>query len=145
MGIFGNEIFNSVRRELDSYQNTNFRSDINPWTLSNTNTSDPRIGVSLNDQGLVDNARFASDRWLEDGSYLRLRNIQLGYSYNDALLNKLGVSGLKIYASGQNLFTITDYSGLDPDVQGNGILERGVDNGNWPSSRIISIGLNVEF
>ena len=145
VGIFGNEIFNSVRRELDSYQNTNFRSDINPWTPSNTNTSDPRIGVSLNDQGLVDNARFASDRWLEDGSYLRLRNIQLGYSYNDALLNKLGVSGLKIYASGQNLFTITDYSGLDPDVQGNGILERGVDNGNWPSSRIISIGLNVEF
>ena len=145
MGIFGNEIFNSVRRELDSYQNTNFRSDINPWTPSNTNTSDPRIGVSLSDQGLVDNARFASDRWLEDGSYIRLRNIQLGYSYNDALLNKLGVSGLKIYASGQNLFTITDYSGLDPDVQGNGILERGVDNGNWPSSRIISIGLNVEF
>ena len=145
VGIFGNEIFNSVRRDLDSYQNTNFRSDISPWTPTNTNTNDPRIGVATGDQGLVDNARFSTDRWLEDGSYVRLRNVQLGYSFNDALLNKLGMSGLRIYATGQNLFTITDYSGLDPDVQGNGILERGVDAGNWPSSRIFSLGLNVEF
>ncbi|MDD7885116.1 TonB-dependent receptor [Flavivirga sp. 57AJ16] len=145
VGIFGNEIFNSVRRELDSYQNTNFRSDINPWTPTNTNTSDPRIGVATGDQGLVDNARFSSDRWLEDGSYIRLRNIQLGYNMNENLVNKIGMSKLRLYASAQNLFTITDYSGLDPDVQGNGILERGVDNGNWPSSRIFSIGLNVEF
>jgi hypothetical protein len=134
-----------VRRDLDSYQNTNFRSDISPWTPTNTNTNDPRIGVATGDQGLVDNARFSTDRWLEDGSYVRLRNVQLGYSFNDALLNKLGMSGLRIYATGQNLFTITDYSGLDPDVQGNGILERGVDAGNWPSSRIFSLGLNVEF
>ena len=55
------------------------------------------------------------------------------------------MSGFRIYVSGQNLVTITDYSGLDPDVQGNGILERGVDAGNWPSSRIFSLGLNVEF
>lgn len=145
VGIFGNEIFNGVRRDLDSYQNTNFRSDINPWTPSNTNTNDPRIGVATGDQGLVDNARYSSDRWLEDGSYVRLRNIQLGYSFDDNFLNKIGMTGLRVYASGQNIFTITDYSGLDPDVQGNGILERGLDNGNWPSSRIFSIGLNVEF
>tara|TARA_R110002096_G_scaffold390415_2_gene584929 strand:+ start:1313 stop:4360 length:3048 start_codon:yes stop_codon:yes gene_type:complete len=145
IGIFGNEIFNSVRSELDSYQNTNFRRDINPWTTTNTNTNDPRIGVATGDQGLVDNARFNSDRWLEDGSYIRLRNVQIGYNFDDTFLNKIGMSGLRIYASGQNLFTITDYSGLDPDVQGNGILERGVDAGNWPSSRIFSLGLNVEF
>lgn len=145
VGIFGNEIFNSVRRELDSYQNTNFRSDVSPWTPNNTNTNDPRIGVATSDQGLVDNARLSSDRWLEDGSYVRLRNIQLGYSFNEDSLSKLGVSGLRIYASGQNLLTFTKYSGLDPDVQGNGILERGVDNGNWPSNKIFSIGLNVEF
>jgi TonB-linked SusC/RagA family outer membrane protein len=145
VGIFGNEIFNSVRRDLDSYQNTNFRNDLNPWTSANTNTNDPRIGVATGDQGLVDNARFSTDRWLEDGSYVRLRNVQLGYNFEDALLNKLGMSGFRIYVSGQNLLTITDYSGLDPDVQGNGILERGVDAGNWPSSRIFSLGLNVEF
>lgn len=145
VGIFGYEIFNSVRRELDSYQNTNFRSDVSPWTPSNTDTDDPRIGVATDDQGLVDNARFSSDRWLEDGSYVRLRNIQLGYSFGDRLLGNLNISNLRVYISGQNLFTITEYSGLDPDVQGNGILERGVDNGNWPSNRIISMGLNVEF
>ncbi|RIA09438.1 TonB-linked SusC/RagA family outer membrane protein [Flavobacteriaceae bacterium MAR_2010_72] len=145
VGIFGNEIFNSVRSVLDSYQNTNFRSDINPWTPNNTNTSDPRIGVATNDQGLVDNARFSSDRWLENGSYVRLRNIQLGYNFGDSVLEKLKMSSLRIYASGQNVFTITDYSGLDPDVQGNGIMERGVDSGNWPSSRIFSFGINLEF
>jgi len=145
VGIFGYEIFNSVRRELDSYQNTNFRSDVSPWTPSNTDTDDPRIGVATDDQGLVDNARFSSDRWLEDGSYVRLRNIQLGYSFGDRLLGNLNISNLRVYISGQNLFTLTEYSGLDPDVQGNGILERGVDNGNWPSNRIISMGLNVEF
>jgi len=69
VGIFGNEIFNSVRASLDSYQNTNFRSDIKPWTTGNTNTNDPRIGVATNDQGLVDNARFSSDRWLENKKY----------------------------------------------------------------------------
>lgn len=145
VGIFGNEVFNSVRQQLDSYQNTNFRSDVNPWTPTNTNTSDPRIGVATNDQGLVDNARFSSDRWLEDGSYLRLRNVQFGYSFNDEILKKVKMTGLRVYATGQNLFTITKYSGLDPDVQGNGILERGVDNGNWPSSRIIAFGVNLEF
>jgi len=145
VGIFGYKLFNSVRRELDSYQNTNFRSDISPWTVTNTNTNDTRIGIATGDQGLVDNARFSSDRWLEDGSYVRLRNVQFGYNFDDAFINKVGMSKLRIYASGQNLFTLTKYSGLDPDVQGNGILERGVDNGNWPSSRILSIGLNVEF
>lgn len=145
VGIFGYKLFNSVRRELDSYQNTNFRTDISPWTTTNTNTNDPRIGVATGDQGLVDNARFSSDRWLEDGSYVRLRNVQIGYNFDDASLNKIGISKLRIYASGQNLFTLTKYSGLDPDVQGNGILERGVDNGNWPSSRILSLGLNIEF
>ena len=145
VGIFGNEIFNSVRASLDSYQNTNFRSDIKPWTTGNTNTNDPRIGVATNDQGLVDNARFSSDRWLENGSYVRLRNIQLGYNFGNAVLEKLNMSVIRVYASGQNLFTITDYSGLDPDVQGNGIMERGVDSGNWPSSRIFSFGINLEF
>jgi TonB-linked SusC/RagA family outer membrane protein len=145
VGIFGYEIFNSVRRELDSYQNTNFRRDVSPWTPNNTDTDDPRIGVATNDQGLVDNARFSSDRWLEDGSYVRLRNIQLGYTFENSLLDKFNLSNLRIYISGQNLLTFTEYSGLDPDVQGNGILERGVDNGNWPSNRIVSMGLNVEF
>lgn len=145
VGIFGNEIYNGVRRDLDSYQNTNFRSDVSPWTPTNTNTNDTRIGIATGDQGIVDNARFSSDRWLEDGSYIRLRNLQLGYSFNKNLLDKIGMTNFRVYGTAQNLFTITKYSGLDPDVQGNGILERGLDNGNWPASRIFSLGLTVEF
>lgn len=145
VGIFGNEIFNGIKASLDSYQNTNFRSDINPWTPTNTNTNDPRIGVSTSDQGLVDNARGNTDRWLEDGSYVRLRNVQVGYSFNENLLKNLSLSNLRLYVSGQNIFTITKYTGLDPDVTGRGLFERGVDSGNWPSSRIFSVGLNVEF
>ncbi len=145
VGVFGNQLFNSVRRELDSYQNTNFRADVSPWTPENTNTEDPRIGVATNDQGLVDNARFNSDRWLESGSYFRLRSLQVGYTLPRAPLARMNISSLRISLSAQNLFTLTKYSGLDPDVQGNGILERGVDAGNWPSSRIVSAGLNLGF
>ena len=145
VGIFGNTLYNGVRASLDSYQNTNFRADVSPWTPENTNTDDPRIGVSNNDQGLVDNARGNTDRWLEDGSYLRLRNLQIGYTLPNAALERLHVSNLRLYLTGQNLVTLTNYTSLDPDVQGNGILERGVDNGNWPSSRIVSLGLNLNF
>ncbi|MGB3801111.1 MAG: SusC/RagA family TonB-linked outer membrane protein, partial [Lewinella sp.] len=145
IGIFGNTLYNGVRSSLDSYQNTNFRSDINPWTADDPNTDDPRIGVATNDQGLVDNARGNTDRWLEDGSYFRLRNLQIGYTLPTGALDRLNISNLRVYLTGQNLFTLTGYTGLDPDVQGNGILERGVDNGNWPSSRIVSLGLNLNF
>ncbi|WP_116106681.1 SusC/RagA family TonB-linked outer membrane protein [Lewinella sp. IMCC34191] len=145
IGIFGNTLYNGVRSSLDSYQNTNFRSDINPWTADDPNTDDPRIGVATNDQGLVDNARGNTDRWLEDGSYFRLRNLQIGYTLPTGTLDRLNISNLRVYLTGQNLFTLTGYTGLDPDVQGNGILERGVDNGNWPSSRIVSLGLDLNF
>lgn len=145
VGIFGNTIYNGVRASLDSYQNTNFRAGVNPWTADDPDTDDPRIGVATNDQGLVDNARGNTDRWLEDGSYLRLRNLQVGYTLPAEVLDRLRISNLRVFATGQNLLTLTDYTGLDPDVQGNGILERGVDNGNWPSSRIVSLGLNLNF
>lgn len=145
VGVFGNQLFNAVRRELDSYQNTNFRADVSPWTPTNTNTNDPRIGVATDDPGLVDNARFGTDRWLESGSYFRLRNLQVGYTLPVDLLRSVNVGRARVYFSGQNLFTITKYTGLDPDLQGNGILERGVDLGNWPSSRIFQAGLDIDF
>lgn len=145
VGVFGHTIMNGVRREIDSYQNTNFRADISPWSPQNTNTSDPRIGVAVGDPGLIDNARLESDRWLEDGSYVRLRNLEIGYNLNLASFEKWKVSNARLFISGQNLLTFTKYSGLDPDVTGNGILERGFDNGNWPASRIYSLGLQFEF
>jgi len=147
-GAFGQKLYNDVLRDLDSYGNSNYRRAINPWTPNNTNTSFPRLGYQFaaNDRGINENARGNSDRWIEDGSFLRLRNVELGYTIPAKLLSKLNVSNARLYVSGQNLFTITKYSGLDPDVVGaNPNLEPGVDNGNYPSSRIISFGLSVGF
>ncbi len=144
IGVFGYKVFNDVRRILDSYQNTNFRSDISPWTPQNTNTTDPRLGRDT-DPGISSNNRYESDRWLEDASYVRIRNIELGYTLPPNLLGLAHVQNARIYISGQNLLTFTGYSGLDPDVTGNGILQRGVDAGNWPASRVYSIGLDFGF
>lgn len=143
IGVFGQEVLNGVRQVLDSYQNTNFRRDINPWSPENPEGADPRLGVAVDDPGLIDNARLESDRWLENASYVRMRNLELGYQLPETLANRLNIQNARVYISGQNLFTITKYSGLDPDVTGSGILDRGFDNGNWPASRVFSLGVQL--
>lgn len=147
-GAFGQKLYNDVRRDLDSYGNSNYRRAINPWTPTNTGTDFPRLGYQFaaNDRGINENARGNTDRWIEDGSFLRLRNVELGYQLPAKLISKASISSARLYVSAQNLFTITKYSGLDPDVVGANVnLEPGVDNGNYPSSRIISFGLSVGF
>jgi TonB-linked SusC/RagA family outer membrane protein len=144
IGVFGQTVFNDVRRILDSYENTNFRSDLSPWTPTNTNTTDPRI-ARPSEQGVALNNRYASDRWLEDASYVRVRNIEIGYNLPQTFLSRLHTNNARVFISGQNLLTFTGYSGLDPDVTGVGILQRGLDAGNWPASRVYSIGLDFEF
>ncbi|RDV13098.1 TonB-dependent receptor [Pontibacter diazotrophicus] len=144
VGVFGHTVFNDVRRVLDSYENTNFRSDLSPWTPTNTNTSDPRL-ARPSEEGVALNNRYASDRWLEDASYVRVRNLEIGYSLPATFLSRLHTDNARVFISGQNLLTFTGYSGLDPDVTGAGILERGLDAGNWPASRVYSLGLNFEF
>jgi TonB-linked SusC/RagA family outer membrane protein len=144
-GIYGNKIFNSVRSIIDKFDdNSNYRKGISPWTPTNTNTTFPRIAYS-GDLDIQYNTRGDSNRWLENGSYLKLRNVEIGYMIPEKILKKIGFSNFRVYASGQNLFTITKYTGLDPDIVGNGLLERGVDSGNYPSTRLISLGLQAGF
>ncbi|SDD74148.1 TonB-linked outer membrane protein, SusC/RagA family [Mucilaginibacter pineti] len=145
VALTGYKIYNDVRRHLDSYDLTNFRADVSPWTPTNTNTNDPRIGILTNDPGLVDNAKYESSRWLENGSYLRIRNLEIGYSFPTSLVKQIGVANAKVFLSGQNLHTFTKYTGLDPDVPGAGIQDRGIDNGTWPPSRIYSLGIQCGF
>ncbi|WP_084165640.1 SusC/RagA family TonB-linked outer membrane protein [Dyadobacter crusticola] len=155
-GAFGQKIYNDVRRDIDGMGYSNYRRGINPWTPENTNTDFPRLGVSYAtgaagdpasaDRGIVSNVRANTDRWLENGSYLRLRNVELGYSIPESVTGKLRVSNARVYVSAQNLLTFTKYTGLDPDVVGaNFNLEPGVDVGGYPASRIISFGLNLGF
>jgi hypothetical protein len=95
--------------------------------------------------GIADNLR-ASDRWLSDAGYLRIRNLEVGYNLpSSGLFQRANITNARVYISGQNLLTLSKYVGLDPDVTGAGILDRGFDNGNWPASRVVSIGFNLDF
>jgi len=116
---------------------------LNAWTPENTNTDLPRL--SLDDPN--NNIR-PSSYYVQDGSFLRLKNIQLGYNIP---LQEAGFRDLRVYVQAQNLFTITGYEGLDPEVglqnysSENRNLDIGVDRGIYPPSRSFLVGVNVNF
>jgi len=156
-GQYGNEVLNLVKRELESasgYGNTASFSNVsteyfnNRWTGEGSTNTYTRAIIDDNN---VQNNR-ASDYFIEDGSFLRLRNVVLGYTLPTSITNKLGIDSLRIYTSAQNLFTITNYSGLDPeigqnsDIDGNNsVTTRGIDAGAYPLSSNITFGLNLNF
>jgi len=146
-GVFGNKLYNRPRWWTDRFdENANYRSSIQPWTTANPSTEVPRIGFNgAIDQGIQFNAFPQTDRWLESGTYVRLRNLQIGYALPTALLTRIGFQSASVYISGQNLLTFTGYTGLDPDVAGVNIFERGLDNGQYPALRIYSVGLQFGF
>lgn len=144
VGVFGYQLYSDVYRILESGQTTNFLKSYNPWTPNNRGTDDSRLGLG-SDRGIADNIRSGTDRWLSDAGYLRVRNVEIGYSLPESLVRRASFSNARVFISGQNLVTFTKYVGLDPDATGAGILERGFDNGNWPASRIITLGLNIEL
>ena len=145
-GVFGNQLYNRPRYQVDRMdQNTNFRSGANPWTTQNTNTDFPRAAMGAPDQGIQFNVLPQTDRWLESGTYVRLRNLEIGYMLPNRLLQPVGFTSGKVVVTGQNLLTFTKYTGLDPDITGVNIFERGLDNGQYPALRIISVGLNFGF
>ena len=133
-GVYGNEIYNAVRLRTEGTGNEATLSTTmrDVWTTSNPDGSIPNPnGSAMN--------REDSDRFIEDGSYLRLKNLQIGYSLPQRWISKIGMSRLRIYLSGSNLFTVTRYTGYDPEVGG------GVDYGNYPQSRTFMLGLNINF
>lgn len=116
--------------------------DVTNVYVTNPNTSTPR--ATINDPN--DNDRV-SDRYIEDGSYVRLKNITLGYTFPKRLISKWGIENLRLYANLQNLVTITGYSGYDPEigVSTSSANVMGLDNGRYPSPTVYSFGLNVTF
>lgn len=86
-----------------------------------------------------------SSYYVEDGSYLRLKNIQLGYNFPETWLTKSRISQLRIYVAAQNLLTITGYSGLDPEIGSEDPKLNGIDQGYYPQSRTIMVGVNAKF
>lgn len=108
------------------------------WTPSNTGGSRPRASANNYTQYLMSSASVL------DGSYLKIKQIQLGYSLPSRLLDKVRLSGLRVYASLDDFFTFTSYPGFDPAVTGNG-RAMGVDHGTYPTSKKIVFGVNVSF
>ncbi len=146
-GVQGNDIYNGIVRYDFSYTNRP-QSVLNRWTGPGTSNVEPR--VTINDPNF--NAR-ASDRFIEDGSYLRLKNVQIGYSLPKALLSRIKLDKIRFYISAQNLLTFTNYSGLDPEIgatqansgQANSGLDLGIDRGFYPQSRTFLGGVNITF
>ncbi|HYC29983.1 MAG TPA: hypothetical protein VEB42_14220, partial [Chitinophagaceae bacterium] len=144
-GVAGNKIYNRPRFWLDRMdENASYRSGVQPWTASNP-TDFPRAAYGNPDQGTQFNTFPQTDRWLESGSYLRLRNLEIGYAIPATALNRVGFKTARVYVSGQNLLTFTKYTGLDPDITGVNIYERGLDAGQYPALRIYSAGLQFGF
>ena len=144
--VVGNKLYNRPRYNVDRMdQNTNFRRGATFWTAQSPGSEWPRAAIGAPDKGIQYNVLPQSDRWLEDGSYLRLRNLEFAYNFSKEALKRIGFRSSRIFISGQNLLTFTKYEGLDPDIAGVNIFERGLDNGQYPALRIISAGINFGF
>ncbi|HEX6374052.1 MAG TPA: SusC/RagA family TonB-linked outer membrane protein [Longimicrobium sp.] len=145
-GSHGAEVFNVARFWTDRMdENSNYRSDVDPWSPTNTDTDDPR--AVFGPQG-ASNARSNSDRWIEDGSYLRIQNILVGYRLPASVTSRIGVQGegSRIYLNIQNAHTFTSFSNWDPEIRGGGALSRGIDDGRiYPNPRTFTLGIDVNL
>ena len=142
-GQFGNKIYNVSRWQgrlfADNSNYIRFEKGEEPYQV-NPNSHTPRITYRL-----YPKSRDA-DRFLENGSYFRMKNISIGYNFKQKWLTNLGVEKLRLFATGSNLITITGYSGLDPDFKGaNSVWNSGTDSFAYPNTRSVMFGLDLTF
>ncbi|PWG04552.1 SusC/RagA family TonB-linked outer membrane protein [Polaribacter aquimarinus] len=144
-GVNGGDIMNLTNVQLFNGDSNATKDILNSWTPSNTNTNIPRAKLR---------GKEISSRFVEDGSYIRLKNIALGYTFPQEVTEKLGMDNVRLSISGQNLLTFTNYSGLDPEVSyfgsGGGNSSdnntfNGFDFGNYPTVKSVNFSLNIRF
>lgn len=149
-GAYGQKIYSVLNRDIEGFYrafNVTQRYVDNRWTGPGSTNEYPRASWDASGN----NASVFSDRFLEDGSYTRLKNLQLGYTVPTAVAGKIGLSSVRIYASGTNLLTFTSYQGLDPEMttsdnaKGRGDSAAGMDWGTYPSARSYNLGINLSF
>lgn len=141
----GNQIFNANRiyqEAYGSYGDNNTKRALGRWTPENPDATEPRAIL-----GDPNNNSRNSDRFIEDGSYLRLKNVVLGYTLPRSAANRLGFQNMRLYVQGQNLLTATEYSGFDPEVNfgGEASITRGTDFYTLPQARSVTFGVNIGF
>lgn len=136
-GVAGNKIFQGLRR-LDVANANHQTSVLSRWTGEGTSNDYPRLTNS------DPNGNFGkfSNFYLENGDYLRFKTIQIGYTLPTSAIDKMGAQKLRLYVTGENLLTLTDYTGFDPEIGGNVM---GIDKGYYPQARSFMLGLNLQF
>ncbi len=139
-GSHGNKIYNCINRP--DYAVSNRLKEVfydNRWTPTNTTGSVPRAGAADMDKYATSSAM------VYDGSYFKIKQIQLGYTLPKNLINKVALSHARIYASLDDFFTFSKYPGFDPEASANATNGMGVDKGGYPTSKKVVLGLNIEF
>lgn len=137
MGVYGNEIFRNWNR--NAFAQFNFQEErLNRWTGIGTSNWEPVLNSSRA------NNRLISSYYMEDGSFFRVRNIQLGYNFNKQTLDKIKLKSLRVFLNAQNPFTFTNSTGYTPEIGGSAV-EFGVDNGTYPVPSIYTLGVNLNF
>lgn len=140
-GSYGNDIYNASKMYLVSMDDSKNQSIdvLNRWQRPGMITDVPKANEPYNNK--------ISSRFIEDGSYFRLKSISLSYSFDQKYLKSLGLSRLNIYGTANNLFTLTKYSGYDPELSwtGDNAAQLGIDNGTYPQTRSFIFGLNLSF
>jgi len=147
-GIYGNEIYWQIAQDIEGfYRAFNVTKTVydESWTGPGTSNTYPRVSWKA-----AANNNKPSTRFLFDGSYLRIKNINIGYTFDDIGKNKTVIKSLRVYSSVQNLFTFTNYPGLDPEMQTSnnsteGVLAKGIDWGTYPMARVFTVGVNMNF
>ncbi|MEZ4968620.1 MAG: TonB-dependent receptor [Flavobacteriaceae bacterium] len=141
-GVQGNDIYNIGRvrseRSTGDADATNV-AILNRWTPQNENTNVPSFTGTTNHEFLQ------SSRWIEDGSYIRIQNIILGYNLPSSILGKINMDKVRFFVSGTNLITITDYTGFDPESSTNVDTLGGIDLASFPSQKAFTFGLDLKF
>ncbi|MFT3737409.1 MAG: TonB-dependent receptor [Breznakibacter sp.] len=139
-GTYGNEILNGNKQSLELFngQQNASTSALNRYTSENPSTTIPRAKL--------DPAPVFSDRFIEDGSFLKLRNVTLGYNLPKALLGRVNLAGARVFVTGNNLLTITNYTGFDPEVtSGDNTVSQGTDSGIYPVASSYAVGISLTF
>ncbi len=138
-GTIGNDVFNGTQRQDLRFTNRT-TGILDRWTAEGTSNSVPRYTWTD-----TNNNYRISDLYIEDGSHMRLKNIQIGYSLPSGILKKIRAQKWRIYVSGENLLTFTKYSGVDPEIGATSPFDLGIDRGVYPTARTIRFGTGITF
>ena len=143
-GSYGNDMTNYVRRWIDYSQFLGNRSKARLYESWGSPYLDDNADATLAMADLDTNSERPSTHFIEDGSFLRMKNLQIGYVMPQSLAGKIGLQSIRIYGQVTNLFTWTKYSGLDPELNSSG-TSLGFDQGSWPTPRQIMLGLTLNL